>query len=629
MPSRFAPALVILAAAGAAAWMYTLTLLPGLDLGDTASFQTIVTFPLLVPRHAYPLYYGFGKLFVTVLGGDPARAMNVLSACAGAAAVGATAWAAWRLTGNLAAALWGALLFAASYTFWSQAVIAEVYTLQALFVALVLGAAVQWWRSPTTAHLVFLHAVYAVSFGNHLGMVLFAPALAWLLWRGRRRAALNPFGAKGLGIAALIGIAGAMPYAWNLGGLLVLAGPDAGWGELMATFWFDVTKADWRETLVGAVPTAQWPERASMYWWDLRQQFGLAGVLLAVAGAAALLRGRRPPAVMLFVAFAATFTFAFLYNVGDTHVFLLPSHQVAALFAAAGVAWLVRASAPLRPWCRQVCVAALFVVPLWRSLDTWPAVDRSGDRRAEQYAHAALAGLSPSSSVYLADMNWQNQNAVGYELAVHRPEVPRAYTPAVLWHLPELVGRNHAIGRDVVLTAWAADHVRTTYGPFFTLLPDHQVAPSTLESALPVRPGAPYVLAVLPPIRGLMFDPDRVARVARELSAGAALPRGRYSVMAGRAGRAPDVHLGRDAPFRVEVVLDGRRYDIRMESWVGFDTMRRAGFGHVIVDGRHELTIERGATLGLFSTEGRLVETATEGGSFSLQPRYVIPVVLR
>ena len=31
-----------------------------------------------------------------------------------------------------------------------------------------------------------------------------------------------------------------------------------------------------------------------------------------------------------------------------------------------------------------------------------------------------------------------------------------------------------------------------------------------------------------------------------------------------------------------------------MESWLPTDTIRRAGFGHVIVDGRHALTLERG-----------------------------------
>ncbi|MGE5813057.1 MAG: hypothetical protein ACM36C_01095, partial [Acidobacteriota bacterium] len=59
------------------------------------------------------------------------------------------------------------------------------------------------------------------------------------------------------------------------------------------------------------------------------------------------------------------------------------------------------------------------------------------------------------------------------------------------------------------------------------------------------------------------------------------------------------------------------------------DTMRRAGFGHVIVDRTHALTLERGANLGVFDRNGRLRSAANQGGSFAVQPRYVIPEVLR
>jgi hypothetical protein len=34
--------------------------------------------------------------------------------------------------------------------------------------------------------------------------------------------------------------------------------------------------------------------------------------------------------------------------------------------------------------------------------------------------------------------------------------------------------------------------------------------------------------------------------------------------------------------------------DIRMESWLPTDTIRRAGFGHVVVNRQHALTLERG-----------------------------------
>ena len=613
-------------ATAAAAVMYGLTLLPGLDLGDTASFQTIVTLPLVFPRHAYPLYYAVGKVFVTALDGDPAHALNVMSAVFGALSAGAFAWLAWALTRTGVAALWAALMLAASYTFWSQALIAEVYTLEALFISLTLVAGLRWWRVPGRGRLAQLYAVYALSFGNHLGMILFAPALLWLLWDGRRRATFDPFSIRGLTLATLIACAGALQYAWTFYGLWAVAAPRAGWWELLPTFWFDVTKTDWRETLIGTVPLDQWGQRLAMYWWDLRQQFGLAGLIVAAAGVAALWRASRAWCATLLLAWSATFAFAFLYNVGDTHVFLLPSHQVVALFGACGAAVAVRMAWRLRRAARTIAIALLMLVPSWRIVDTWPAVDRSDDHRAQAFVDAALAGLDPERSIYVADLNWQTQNAIDYELSLHRPELPRTSSAAVIWRLPEFVSRNHALGRDIVLTAPAAASIRTVYGRHFDIRPDPDAKGSTLASVPLPPPGTPYVMSVITPLTGFAFDRGRAEQAARALGAGE-LPRARYVAIAGLAGSPPVLRIARDRPFRGSARLPFGRLVVRIDAWVPFDTMRRAGFGHVLINRRHALTIERGATLGTFDGAGRLASLAYEGGSFAVQPRYRIPVL--
>lgn len=627
--------------------MYGCTLLPGVDLGDTASFQTVVTLPVIVPRHAYPLYFALGKVFVGAFGeNSPAYAMNLLSAAAGVAAIVACVWLIWALTGRAVAALWASLLFAASYTFWSQAVIAEVYTLEALFIALVLIAAVGWWRKPTGARLACLYAVYAVSFGNHLSMILFAPALVWLLWNGRTRAlrlaeatspppaqgrpsglaAIDPFSPKGIALAAAIAAAGALQYGWNFAGLWALTAPRRPPLEQVSTFWFDVTKSDWRATLVGTVPVAQWGDRVAMYWWDLRQQFGIAGVAIAVLGLFAVLRRSAALAIALLLAYAVTFAFAFIYNVGDTHVFLLPSHQIVAILAGAGAGALLGAAARLPRASYKIATIALFALPAWRIADTWPAVDRSNDRRAEQYAEAALAGVAPAASVYLGDLNWQTQNAVGYELAVKRPEIPRTFVSQVLWHFPEFVRRNQALGRDIILTRPAADAVAAAYGSLFPVRADTREHTLALSRVATVPSGTPYVLVIMTPLPELVYDPADVADTARAL-AGIPLPRARYVVVAGLSGSRPVLTRTGNHPYRVDATLAGHRFQIRLESWLPADTMRRAGFGHVIVDRRHALTLERGANLGVFDAAGHLRASANQGGSFAVQPRWVIPVL--
>ena len=67
--------------------LYRATLLPGFDLGDTASFQTMGGLPKITPRDAYPLYYAIARPVVPLFE-NHAYAMNLLSAVEAALACG-------------------------------------------------------------------------------------------------------------------------------------------------------------------------------------------------------------------------------------------------------------------------------------------------------------------------------------------------------------------------------------------------------------------------------------------------------------------------------------------------------------------------------------------------------------
>ena len=148
-----------MAIAAAAFALYRSTLLPGLDFGDTASFQAAVGDFDLSPRQGYPLYYALANLTAWIVGGEPAHALNLLSAICGALACGVLVWVASGLTGSLLAGAGGGLLLASSYTFWTQAIIAEVYTLHLLFTGLVLAALLWWERRRTLARLAAVFAL--------------------------------------------------------------------------------------------------------------------------------------------------------------------------------------------------------------------------------------------------------------------------------------------------------------------------------------------------------------------------------------------------------------------------------------------------------------------------------------
>src|SRR5438105_10916305 len=89
-----------------------------------------------------------------------------------------------ELSGSLLAGIGAALLFAVSYTFWSQSIIAEVYALHILFVALTLLLLLRWSARPTMGRLAMFFAAYALGFGNHLSMVLLLPGYTLFLLIG-------------------------------------------------------------------------------------------------------------------------------------------------------------------------------------------------------------------------------------------------------------------------------------------------------------------------------------------------------------------------------------------------------------------------------------------------------------
>src|SRR5215218_86256 len=132
---------------------YVRTLAPGLtaDL-DTPLFQFIGRALGVAHNPGYPLYTLLTWPIAQVPIGELAWRINLFSAVMGAVATALVYLAARRLGARAVVSAPAALGFAAGATFWSQAVIAEVYTLHAALVAGLLLAAFTWSRSRRPIH---------------------------------------------------------------------------------------------------------------------------------------------------------------------------------------------------------------------------------------------------------------------------------------------------------------------------------------------------------------------------------------------------------------------------------------------------------------------------------------------
>jgi hypothetical protein len=143
---------------------------------------------------------------------NPARGLNLFSAIWAAITVGLLAFFSGRLTKSPLAGAAAGVLLAFSFTFWTQAIIAEVYSLHLALVAACLLALSAFAARPTKSRLAIFFALYAIAFGNHLGMILFlVPFTVFLLQVHPRPREL--FAPSTILLALVIAAAGALQYA--------------------------------------------------------------------------------------------------------------------------------------------------------------------------------------------------------------------------------------------------------------------------------------------------------------------------------------------------------------------------------------------------------------------------------
>jgi hypothetical protein len=146
-----ADSLLAVACFAASLALYLWTLAPSV----ATLFDDSLEFPLVAYRlgiahpTGYPLYTLLARLFI-LLGPwrEVAQAVNALSAVAAAWTTALVFLVARQVTRRRLPALLGAAGLATSPVFWSQSVIAEVYTLNAAFVAALLLVALRWSKEP-------------------------------------------------------------------------------------------------------------------------------------------------------------------------------------------------------------------------------------------------------------------------------------------------------------------------------------------------------------------------------------------------------------------------------------------------------------------------------------------------
>jgi hypothetical protein len=339
--------------------LYLLTLAPSVAtlFDDSLEFQLVTVRLGIAHPTGYPLYTLLGYLFTWLPVGNVAYRVNLMSAVFGAATVAALYPFILRLTRPSrgwpahAGAVMGALLFAVGPVFWQQATIAEVYTLHAFLMVLILLAAV---TARTVNDVTWVAMLFGLGLAHHRTTVLLAPAVGLFLLLQFRGALFS----RGLLARAALGaflpllLYLYLPLRGHVGSL------DGAYLNTWAGFWQQVTASGYG-TFIFSNPFGH-NRDAAFYLALLTDQFYT--LVPGLIGLAFLIWPGRPRYLLLTgLAGITTLIFNLFYNVTDIEVFFIPLFLLWAVWSGLAAAFLLRAATRLtrRGW--SAALAALWL----------------------------------------------------------------------------------------------------------------------------------------------------------------------------------------------------------------------------------------------------------------------------
>ena len=393
------------------------------ELFDPTMLQAEVAVLGIGHPSGYPTYMMLTHLFIYLPFGDAAYGVNLASAVYGACAVVVIYAVGLRLSGHAVAAAVGALALGVSALFWSQAVIAEVYALNALFIAVIV-CVLLFWRDRRNDRYLYLAAfLMGLSLTHHLTSGLLIPAgLAFVFLVDRTKLRRTGLLLRGLGLF----LVGLLPYLY----LPIRAAMETPLNEADPSspgrFLLLVTGGSYLLKLLtdletGAAPgSAEVPSRSQPILQDLADRLTIYGdylygqiaiplMLAGLLGALYLVSRDRAAGLLLGVVFLGWLVHALTYGVEDYYVFLIPAYVILSFFVAVGVGVVLRSAAALAgrfvesPLARTTLVLVLsllaLAVPLFGARESYAAVDRSGEDLGRRTIESVAENVAPNATV--------------------------------------------------------------------------------------------------------------------------------------------------------------------------------------------------------------------------------------
>jgi hypothetical protein len=163
--------------------IYVRTLAPGLLYSDSSEFQTLAYTLGASHPSGYPVYLFLAKLFTFLPIQNVAWRVNLFSAIMGALTLAGIYLLVRQLTRSRLGALLGSVMLGIGYTFWSQSIIAEVYSTTWFVITAVLLLMWSWHSDPAKRNKTLFLACLGIGLSIHITIELVIPALViFVFW---------------------------------------------------------------------------------------------------------------------------------------------------------------------------------------------------------------------------------------------------------------------------------------------------------------------------------------------------------------------------------------------------------------------------------------------------------------
>ena len=364
--------------------------------------------------NGYPVYLLVAQLFQLIPIGTLAYRTNLMSGAAMVAAAllvygGVTRFLSgtWKRSSRLSG-LAAACAFGLAPLVWSQAVITEVYALQAFFIALIFYLCML----PVSPHQERLCGLaLGLALRTHLTSILLVPAvvLANAIQKRIPEDPARPFGNSGGQVLHLNGRSLLRQSIFLLAGSLIYltlpirAGshPAVNWGDpiTLQRFWWLISGKLYQPDLSGIAIPMLW-ERVRSWAALFVEQFGVAGLILGLMGLIVFFLPTRLHMITLWAAISFS-GFAIVYGTTDSFVYLIPAFLSFAIWIGLGLDGVLEILSQGLPGLRMVFGLLFAAYIFGLAFFNGPLVDASHDRRAEIFGGEVMTA-APSNAILFA-----------------------------------------------------------------------------------------------------------------------------------------------------------------------------------------------------------------------------------